>query len=152
MRTFVRILTFVLVGPPVGMLILFSGTALYDGLTRGIATDLSAIPGSLVSPQMLAMCYFFGGIPALLDGIFASILARRVAGPLLYFWIAAVGAAVSIVFVCWVILGGSRDPFDPMRPWVFVVIIAATGGGAGVVSLGVFDGITRARRRRAQPA
>jgi hypothetical protein len=151
MLTFLRILTFGLIGPPVGMVVMLFGTASYDYFLLGTTGDFSMVFGSLISPPMLAICYVFGGVPALLDGILASVLARRVNGGLLYFWAAAAGAVLSAIFVCWVILGGSSG-IDPMKPWAFVGIVAATGAGAGVISLGVFDGVTRLRQRRPQPA
>lgn len=151
MRALLRTLTFVLTGPPVGMVIMLFGTALYDYATLGTTADFSMVLGSLISPPLLAICYTFGGIPALLDGILATVLARRVGGGLLYFWVAAVGAVLSAIFVCWVILGGSSG-IDPMKPWAFVAIIAAGGAGAGVISLGIFDGVTRLRQHRLQPA
>jgi len=151
MRAFLRILTFALIGPPVGMFVLFSGMAIFDLFVLGRHDDVRDILHSMVSPQDLEFAYFFGGVPALCDGTFASVLARRVRGTLLYFWVAAVGAAVSAIFVCWGMLG-SPSSFDPARPWAFVVLVAITGAGAGLVSLGVFDGIAWLRAHRLQPA
>ena len=96
MRAFLRIFTCVLVGPPVGTLAFLLGTGLWTLATTGRTGDLSFVAQGIVSPMILTFGYVLGGVPALLAGIAASVMARRMVPGWMYrFWVMVAGGDTS---------------------------------------------------------
>ena len=152
MRDFLRILTFLVVGPAVGTLAFVFGGSLYSWATSGKSDDVIFMAGHIfTSPFVFAFGYLLGGIPSVLSGIAASVMARQMPPGWRYrLWVGVAGAIASVVGTIWLAVPrGFGDDRGPISVWAFIAVIAVTGALAAFVSALAFDGLSRLRRRTA---
>ena len=146
MRGFLRVLLFVAIGPYVGLLTFALGIGLWTLVTTGSMRDFTFGP-ELLSPGILIVTYTVGGIPALIDGIGATILARWVSSWPYRGWVALLGAAMGALAV--VLIGGGELGLSPGASGLspVTVLLTLAGGVAGFVCALTFDGLAGLGKR-----
>jgi hypothetical protein len=147
MRALLRIVTFVVVGPPVGLLAYLLGTALYDIVRAGRFSDLPEVVRMLVSPEIVGISYVVGGGPALLAGVVGAVLVRFLAPGWRYrLWVMLAAAIASAIGTMW-ITSGAPAGGNWLPVISFGVQMALTGAAAALASTLVFEGLSRLGRR-----
>jgi len=142
MRGFLRVLLFVVVGPFIG-LVVFALCVGFSTLITKSSTDDFAF-GALLDPQILLITYTMGGGPALIDGVFATIIARRVTGWPYWGWVTLFGAGVSVAIF---LLLGMRNSGLTASDALGIAMVAGSGGIAGFVCALLFDALSAAVAR-----
>jgi len=151
MRAVLRILLFVIVGPPIGTVAMMLATGVPTLLRTGRIDELAyAVAQIFESPMLLQMGYVMGALPALIAGIVASILPRFIKTGWPYrLWVTLSGALASVVVIFAFIgpssMGASPDLFNAGS---FLGIMAFTGAVAALCCILIFEGLSQALLRR----
>jgi hypothetical protein len=147
MRAALRIALFTIVGPPVGLVAYMLVTALVPLVTRGATTDLKIVGEMLMSPMVLGLGYFVGGIPALLTGTVAEVLARRLPPGWRYRgWVMLSGfvaSAIATIVMMWPTLADTIQQRNVLEAIYFIIAMGVTGAFASLVSMLLFDALSR---------
>jgi len=157
MRAFLRILLFVAVGPPIGTLAMILTTSLLDVARTGSPDGLVYASVQVFrSPELFAVGYVMGGVPALIAGIVASILPRFMKTGWPYVgWVTLSGAVASTLIIL-VFVGPSFAGTSPPSDWTnalsFMGLMGWIGGVAAFCCTLLYDGLSRAAIRTRVPA
>ena len=155
MGAFLRILLFVIVGPPIGTVAMMLATGVPTLLRRGRVDDLAyAVTQIFESPMLLQMGYLMGAVPALIAGVVASILPRFIKTGWPYrLWVTLSGALASVVVIFAFIgpssIGASPDLFSAGS---FLGLMAFTGAVAALCCILIFEGLSHVMVRTQAPA
>jgi hypothetical protein len=145
MRAFLRIVLFVVVGPFVGLLAMAVLIGSFTLVTTGSPRDF-AIGPELFAPGILIVTYTLGGLPALLTGIVASLVARAIAGWRYWLWMALAGGLISLAGAV-VAIGGGPEMIGVREQPQLIVLMTLAGAIAGIVCAMLFDGLAALLRR-----
>ncbi|MEO7221811.1 MAG: hypothetical protein ABIY37_05005 [Devosia sp.] len=145
MRAFLRIVLFTVAGPFVGLLAMAVLIGSYTLATTGSTRDF-AIGPELFAPGILLVAYTLGGLPALLTGIVASLLARAIAGWRYWLLIALAGGLISLAGAV-VAIGGGPEMIGVREQPQLVVLMTLAGAIAGILCAMLFDGLSSLLRR-----
>ncbi len=145
MRAFLRIVLFVAVGPLVGLLAMAVLIGSYTFATTGSTRDF-AIGPELFAPGILLVAYTVGGLPALLTGIVASLVARVIAGWRYWLWMALAGGLISLAGGV-LVIGGGPEMVGVREQLPTIVLMALAGAIAGIACATLFDGLASLLRR-----
>lgn len=139
MRGFLRLLLFVIVGPYLGLMAMSLTIGSYTYATTGSTRDF-IYGDDLMEPWLLIVTYTIGFLPALLAGIVAIFVARRVSGWRYWLWMALVGAVPSFALAALLASGGPEmSGTNGMLPVLVGVTFA--GGAAAFICAAVFDAL-----------
>ncbi len=146
MRSFLRILLFVAIGPFVGLVAMSALIGTYTFALSGSTRDYVFGP-DLLAPYILLITYTVGAIPALLTGIASIFISRRWTGWPGYLLTAVVGAVVSFIGM-WAMFGPPR--FTSVGgDSQLTLIVGLAGAVSGLVCAPLFDGLSALRRPKA---
>jgi hypothetical protein len=145
MRGFLRVLLFGIAGPSVGLLAMAVLIGFYTLLTTGSPRDFVLGP-ELTSPPILIATYSVGGIPALLTGIGAILIARRQSGWRGWLMTAVLGGIITLCEAL-LLLGGRMLIGVGEEPQI-VIVVALAGAIAGLACAMLFDGMAAVRGGR----
>jgi 4-amino-4-deoxy-L-arabinose transferase-like glycosyltransferase len=138
MRGFLRVLLYVVLGPYVGLLAMALLIGSWTLATTGSPRDFT-LGAELLSPLILMITYTVGVIPALLTGIAAIFVARRLAGWRSWLLVALIGGVVSFAGA-FLVAGGGPEMIGPNSQGSVTVLLTLAGAIAGLVCAMVFDG------------
>lgn len=133
-----RVALFVALGPAIGLVVFTLYVGLFSLAAKGTPSDFS-LP-ALLEPSNHRLAYFYGGPAALLDGIFAGMVARRMRG--LRYWLAVGGVGALVAAIGCVALG-----LLPIGGITMPIVFALCGLIAGLACAALFDGLAALARR-----
>ena len=146
MRAFLRMALFLVVGPFVGLLAIALLIGSYTLVTTGSPRDFRFGPELLVR-GILIVTYTIGIVPALLTGLAALFVARRVTGWANWLWMALVGGIISLAGG-FVMVDGGPEVIGVSQQQSVIVLVAMAGGIAAFVCAMLFDGVAALLGRR----
>ena len=139
MRAILRVLLYAVVGPAMGLVTFMLYVGFFSLVTRGTTSDFP-FP-ALLDRSNYQLAYVYGIGPAVIDGIFATVLTRRLSGAWYGLAVAAFGAVVSAggsVALGVVQYGGTG----------IIAVFALCGFVAGFVCAALFGALAALRRVR----
>jgi hypothetical protein len=157
MRAFLRILLFVIVGPPIGTLAMMLTSGVINLARTGRPDDLVFLFTQVFQSTMLVgMGYVMGAVPALVAGVVAAILPRFMKTGWAYRWWVTLSGAVASVVVVFAFIGpssmGATPPSDLGNALSFMGMMAWIGAVAALCCTLIFDGLSRMSVRTRVPA
>lgn len=132
-----RILFYLALGPPIGMLAGNLAIGFSTFVTSGNTSDF-VFDGSVFALANLIATYILGLLPALLTAIIALVLRKPLSGWRYWLWIGLAGAILSLI-LGWTVfdLAPIGEGIEP----IFFIVIAAAGAVAGFTCTALFDGL-----------
>ncbi len=146
MKGFLCVVLFTVAGPLVGLLAMAVLIGSYTLATTGSPRDFVFGP-ELLAPGVLLVAYTIGGIPALLSGIAAIFVARRLGGWRYWLAMGAVGGLISLAGA-FVLIGGGPELIGVREQRPAIVLTTLAGIAAGLVCAALFDGLAALLGRR----
>lgn len=147
MLAFLRILLFVVIGPPIGTFTMILTSSVPDVARTGSPDGLLYAATQLFhAPDLFEFGYVMGGLPALIAGIVAAVLPRFMSTGWAYrAWVTLSGAIASAV-VTFAFLGPSSMGVSSTSNWAnagaFLGLMAWTGAVAAFCGTVIFEGLS----------
>jgi hypothetical protein len=138
MRGFLRVLLYVAAGPYVGLLAMALMIGSWTLATTGSPRDFT-LGSELLSPLILMITYVVGGIPALLTGIAAIFVARRLRGWRNWLVVTLIGGALGFALAS-AVAGGGPEMIGPNSQDTVMVLLTLAGAIAALACAVAFDG------------